>query len=756
MIKFLKSARVTAALVLALTFISLLPINTAAAANTGKYVSEVYVAYGKNADDAKKTLEDKGYAPVEGNLNDGGKTYVMMGYKTTGDIRESITDLAVMNMSGGYSVEDYKTFLKSQKIRIAEFLNEFMSVIKEYRSNLKAGKTKAAVVRDLLNNYTDDDTGMKMGDLLNSETLQDKLGIQESIEAKNPENLPNLITILMQGNAQVVKSMEVLLSMAADSSDNTWIDRFAQLDYDTLLDELEDSRPDLNTESKRRQYLDNVYGDAAAELGKASAILRNKLSDYENMNLYLENATEKELKENFGDAKKDYKAVLQTQKWLDIAAIYENLNNYEGGNYQKGELLEFFLEENDPDDEEIYYPMAAALSEGQRYGMPFIGFDQLLQYAFATEESWKQVAQSNQAEMGGFGSVSVYANIDRGVYSDDGSVAITDKAQREKTVGAVGTNGNLENQDDAFVNIIKISWAATAFAAIASLASIGVTYVRVREYAYGGKEIGWIQENLDDIFKTDQSVLDELATMPMYAENVSQIYSARLALYISKILVITTVFLSVASAVLTVIDMLRDNDKEQPPIPKYLVDNYTDADGGSYQLNYKAVECNREEYFGADHKVQKGSSADLIADEGMQWLALYASKNSKAGNGRPLTPYFSVQKSSNAPTGFDTNIHLFGEKGAVNIVGNAFKLYSAASVFWQSVAGDYSVYAFCKRSGDDVKTYDESAGNMTASSIGSGKLAVIGLGSLAVGIAIGAVAAVSVSRSKKKRTIQHQ
>ena len=46
--------------------------------------------------------------------------------------------------------------------------------------------------------------------------------------------------------------------MAADPADNTWIDRFAELDYDTLLDDLEDSRPDLNTESKRRQYLDNV------------------------------------------------------------------------------------------------------------------------------------------------------------------------------------------------------------------------------------------------------------------------------------------------------------------------------------------------------------------------------------------------------------------------------------------------------------------------------------------------------------------
>ncbi len=565
MIKILKSLRAILSFVLTLTFIIIFPLDTVAAANTGEYVSEVYVAYGKDADDAKKTLEDKGFTPVENNLNDGGKTYVMLGYKTTGDIRESITDLAVMNMNGGYSVEDYKTFLKSQKNRIAEFLNEFMSVIKEYRANLKAGKTKATVVHELLNNYTDDDTGMKMGDLLNSATLQDELGIQESIEASNPENLPNLITILMQGNAQVIKSIEVLLSMAADPADNTWIDRFAELDYDTLLDDLEDSRPDLNTESKRRQYLDNVYGEAASELGKASVILREKLSDYEEMSLYLEDVTEKELEENFGNDEKDYKAVLQTKEWVAVATIYENLKNYEGGNFNKGELLEFFMEDNDPDDEEIFYPMAAALSEGQRNGMPFIGFDQLLQFAFATEESWKQVAQSNQAEMGGFDSVSVYANIDRGVYADDGSVAITDKAQREKTVGSFGTNGNLESQDDVLLNIIKISWAATAFVAMASMFSIGVAYVRVRDYAYGGKEIGWIQENLDDIFKLDKASLDELATMPMYAENVSQIYSARLAIYISKILVITTIFLSVASAVLTIIDLLRDNDKGSLP-----------------------------------------------------------------------------------------------------------------------------------------------------------------------------------------------
>ena len=747
----LKGFKSLVALVLTLIFIALVPMNTVAAAdNNGKYVSEVYVAYGKDADAAKKVLNDKGFTPVDGNLNDGGKTYAMLGYKTTNDIRDSITDLAVMNMNGGYSVEDYKTFLKNQKTQVAEFLTEFMAVIKEYRQNLKNGKARAVFAHDLLNNYTEDDTGIKMGDLLNSETLQDKIGITESVEAPNPENLPNLITILMQGNTQVVKSIEVLLSTATDTADNSWIDRFAALDYDTLLDQVEDERPELNTESKRKQYLDNLYGEAAAELGKASVKLRDKLNDYAAMRLSLEDVTEEELKENFGDAKNDYEAVLRTQEWLDIAAIYENLNNYEGGNFAKGELLEFFLEENDPDDEEIFYPMAAALSEGQRCGMPFIGFETLLQFAFASDENWKQIVRENQSELGSFDDVSVYAEIDRGIYADDGSVALTDKAQREKTVGSVGTNGNQKSHEDALTSIVKLSWATTAFAAIASLVSIGAAYVKVRNYAYAGSEIGWLQENLDDIFKLDQASLEEMAVIPMYAENVSQVYSARLAIYISKILVITTAFLAVASAVLTVIDMLRDNSVEQLPIPKYLVDNYTDADGGSYTLNYKAVECNREDYFGEDYTKQKGSSADLLADEGTQWLALYASKNSKAGNGRPLIPYFAVQKISDAPTGFDTNIHLFGEKGAVNIVGNAFKLYSAGSSLWQSFAGDYAAYVFCMRS-DDVKTYDASAGNMTASSIGGGTIAIVGFGSLILGGALGAVIAVLIYKNKNKK-----
>ncbi len=126
-----------------------------------------------------------------------------MGYKTTDDIRDSITDLAVMNMDGKYSTTEYSEVLKAKEQKVTEMLTDFMAAVREYRVNLKAGKEKAKVVRDILNKLTDDDTGKKMGDLLNSETLQDKVGIKESIKAQNPDKLPDLLTIFMQGKADL-------------------------------------------------------------------------------------------------------------------------------------------------------------------------------------------------------------------------------------------------------------------------------------------------------------------------------------------------------------------------------------------------------------------------------------------------------------------------------------------------------------------------------------------------------------------------
>ncbi|MBQ6153314.1 MAG: hypothetical protein IJJ15_06170 [Ruminococcus sp.] len=744
--KILKSIKMIVALVLTLTIAMIVPLQTFAANNSGKYVSEVYVAYGKDAEEAKKTLTDKGFIPVEGNLNDGGKTYAMMGYKTTDDIRDSITDLAVMNMHGDYSVEEYKKLLKGQKTEIAEFLTEFMAVIREYRANLKAGKTKATYVHDLLNNYTEDDTGMKMGDLLNSETLQDKVGIEESVEAANPENLPNLVTILMQGNAQVIKSMETLLSMATDTADNTWLDRFAASDYDDLLDKVEEERPDLNTESKRAAYLDNVYGDDAAALGMAVNDLRGRLTDYENSELHIDTATEEDIKNAFGDIEKDATAMLHYQEWISIGTIYEGLKNYEGGSYKKGELLDFFLEEREPEDAETFIPMAAALSDGQRYGLPFVNLEQLLKYAFTSDESWKNYVEENKADFGNLEDVSVYQNIDRDLYKEDGSVALTGAAQRANNT-ADGTTGNEKEQMDTIAKITAISWAATAGLGALTLATWAVRYGMVRSYAYS-KVDGWNEFGLADIFD-DEAFANEFKDLeenPWKLENYKDAKATRFAVKLSRIFTVITMAVAVFSAVMTIIDLCRDKSIEQLPIPNYLVNNYTDADGGSYTLNYKAVECNRMEYFGDSYTKQKGDSADLLADEGKQWLVLYASKNSKAG--KPLNPDFVVQEKNTAPSGYEGFVHLIGEKGAVNVVSAAFKNYSTFSTVWQNITGDYSMYIFSKLS-NDIKTFDESAGNMTASAVGGGMIAIWGFGGLALGAVLGVLGTILVKKKKK-------
>ncbi len=738
--KLLKSIRMIVALALTLTMIALVPLNTAAAANNGKYVSEVYVAYGKDAEEAKKTLEDKGFTPVEGNLNDGGKTYAMMGYKTTDDIRESITDLAVMNMRGDYSVEDYKKLLKGQKTEIAEFLDEFMTVIKEYRYNLKEGKAKAIYVHDLLNNYTEDDTGMKMGDLLNSETLQDKVGVSDSIEAENPENLPDLITILLQGNAQVIKSIETVLLMATDTSFNTWVDRFADVNYDGVLGLIENERPELNTEAKQIQYADNVYGETADVLAAQSAEVGRKLRDYAYSGFWTWDTTEEEIRNKFGDIENDANAMLRYQEWLRIAMLYENLNNFEYERFKKGELLSFFMTPEDyADEREIYIPMAFALSKGQFYGLPFVDLEQLLIYAFTTDESWKEYVEKNKADFGNLEDVSVYQNIDRDLYKEDGSVALTGAAQRANNT-ADGTTGTKEAQMDTLSKIAAISWAATAGCAVVTLGSMVARHILVNS-----DTILKYEEGLEYVFE-DQDTYGVFITGK--GADANAFNSARFAVKLSRVFMVVTLAVAVFSAVMTIIDLCRDKSIEQLPIPNYLVDNYTDADGGSYALNYKAVECNRMEYFGADYKKQKGDCADLNADEGKQWLVLYACKNSKAG--KPLTPNFIVQEKSAAPTGYEGVVHLIGEKGAINVVSPAFKDYSTFSTVWQNITGDYTKFIFCKLS-NDTKTYDEAAGNMTATAMSGGMIAIIGLGGLALGAALGAIVAAMVSKNKKKK-----
>ena len=758
--KILRSIKMIVALVLTLTFIALVPLQTAAAAeNNGIYVAEVYVAYGKNADAAKNTLKDKGFTPVEGNLNEGGKTYAMLGYKTTDDPQQAITDLSVMNMNGGYSVTDYKNLLKQQKTNIANFLTEFMPAITEYRTNYKAGKARAVFVHDMLNKYTEDDSGKKLGDLINSETLQDKLGITESINADNPDKLPDLITLLMQGNTAVLNSVEKLLAISADSGEGTFLDRFTSKSYDDLLDELEDQRPELNTETKRKQYLDNEYEDIVLGFTEAVAKLRNDLIAYENGDLKIDAATAEEIEKQFAPSDEDdevarIKSQMELNDFIAIGSLYLALSDYEGGKFKKGELLDFF-KRDDIDGEELY-PLAAALSDGQKAGLSFVSLPELLRYSLLDDEAWKKELEQANEQLKEMSGMSVYDGVDRNVFKEDGTVAMTDEAMRSENVKSLEENE--DSKWSAIATASAITWACTAV----SLASF-VSFSKIAAYFDESKgfpqfvrtekiflpESEWKYITLSRGDETIELVKKyELKTI--MAEDPGAVYTK----YIANFFKFATIVLAVASAVMTVIALLKTDDTEQLPIPDYMIDVKAGGDEPN-TVTYKAVQCNREEYFGNGYKKQKGNCADLLCDEGKQWLVLYATTDKT--NGVPVTTDIVVQKSKDAPQGYENEISIIGELGAVNLASAAFMDYSTLSRTWQNITSKYSVYVFYKTDNTVLPAGEPDAekpgGKETASAFNAGTAAIFGFGGLILGGALGAVIAVMVNKKKKKTEV---
>ena len=747
--KVLKSVKILAALILTLTFIALVPLQTVAAAeNKGKFVSEVYVAYGKDADAAKKVLGDKDFTPIEGNLNENGDTYVMMGYKTTDNIRESITDIAVMNMDGNFNTTEYTEVLRQRKTQVAELLNDFMATIREYRTNLKAGKAKAVAVHDLLNKYTDDDSGMKLGDLFNSETLQDKVGVNKSITDENKGKLPDLLTILMQGNSAYILTIENMLSLAADTNDNTWIDRFAEKDFDDMLDELEDSRPDLNTPSKRAQFLDTEYGDIATDLSSSVPTLRSEFLDYEATGISVTDATEADIKATFGDpdtADEEQKTEILKNiiDWEDTGILYEALKNYEGGNFDKGDLLDFFMEDVDEDDVERYYPMAAAFTEGQRGGMDFVSLKDMIRYSFLDYDSWKADIEKKAKFPDDFKS-SIYTGINREMFKTDGSIAKTGAAAREENISSSETTSAWEESKSTIYTMLFFTGFSGFMYGIAKIGEkvnedFLLEYLGdVLEPQSGARDFGIVNNATEGL---QQSIVNRRIG-PISGEY--QLFSYGVTFF-----KFATIFLAVATAGYTIYTLAQKDEVKLKPIPKYFVDNYTSENGESFQLNYQAVECNRADY--NQNKKQTGDSADLNADEGRQWLAIYVSKNSMAG--KPIMTDFKVAETASAPGGMDGNIHTLGAKGAENLCNadymNYSKLYSGYKSVKDKVFGESKAYVFFKLS-DISKTYDESAGNMTASTINTGMFAMIGFGGLVLGGALGAIIAVLINKKKKE------
>ena len=65
-----------------------------------------------------------------------GDKVVYIGYKTTTERKDAITDIALMNMKGSYSIDDYDTLMDDyMREQIIPLVDGFIAAIEEYREN---------------------------------------------------------------------------------------------------------------------------------------------------------------------------------------------------------------------------------------------------------------------------------------------------------------------------------------------------------------------------------------------------------------------------------------------------------------------------------------------------------------------------------------------------------------------------------------------------------------------------------------------
>ena len=723
------------------------------------YICEVKIFMGDySAAEAEGfTLLKDGNTPVDLNQNAGGglgskgEKAVYLGYKTTKNRSEAITDLALMNMKGGYDVAEYEalydTYMKSQIIPLAD---EFLDMINEYRENFENGNERAQYVHAVLNKFIDDDTGNRLGDLFLEVTKYEMTeGEYNSLSIEDKKQHADLITILAQCNGKATLAIANLLVRASDANDTTWIDRFAKTTYDGLVDQTGLTPTDAEKELAKL-YDDDAqtilaqwnkfasifakYDDAVAKiettnLSELSIELEFMQKTVKSFKQYKGNEEEyKEFAEAYDAFMSEYLDVMSAVR---IVGIYEYLENTE---YDDGTLLDFFDRPSAELETEDIYPLIASLTPGQKAGLAYVSLEELFAMTITENEAYEN------AEYEFIEDASIYDGVDRGIY-EKGGVAITTAARRANALLHMDDNKMFSTWTVTLMSVTAVATAAFTVSAVSwakNASDLSKLNATLAKYPLNTAGLDVLEEEL---------TLEEVTIK--FGTGIDEMTAAtRVCKYLTIGLGIGVIILAGVSAYLAWEDMKAYYNVEFSPIPHYMVDEKDiigyNKKGEKIMLKnqsayYKAVDCNRTE---ADAMYGVlGTCSDMNGDVGKQWLALYAVKN-EAMNPILASSLKIVIDNAQIPAGYETGIHMFGTEAAFNLNSSLYD--------WNNNAKSVYIYFLTDDTASAETTDSSIIAGTTGSNFTAGTVALSGGAGLALGAAITALCMKTKKKPDKK------
>ena len=477
--KFSVPMKLLSFLLTAAMLFTMCSVAASAEGSGGKYVKDVFIAYEYSDDEskAKDWLTDHGYEPIA-DLNAGKtsktktNTVAYLGITRTDDPDEAITDMAVMNMNGGYSFDKYEEIVKQKRADIDEFINTFIPALNEYRENYngkgsEGGQKRAQMAHDLLNKFFDgdpegdyavNDTGKPLGDLFLNQTKQE-IGddAYNALSADDKLNTADFEQIILESSGPAVSIIEQALALATDTAEDTWLDRLDGLTGRDLVKNIAEYVPSAKGQNLAPSAAMNLL---AAHFEDYAKILSTNWADVHNDILWYEQyCDEHDLWQGEDEEFEAYISRLDSyfnksreadpeksndeyNRFIKVNTYYSNIaeTSYSG---EWGETLyELFRPEDETTDYsnkiEYFAPLAAALSDGQRAALDFLPLSTLLRMALDSDSvletdfpSTDEVFKNSKGEK--LESISIYSGINRAIFRE--GVALTNEAMVEKNMG---------------------------------------------------------------------------------------------------------------------------------------------------------------------------------------------------------------------------------------------------------------------------------------------------------------------------------
>ncbi len=642
-----------------------------------EYIKEMYVSYGKTADEAKKYLTDNGYEVLDSDLNEGAddiissKRAVYLGYKTTEKADEAITDIKLMNMKGGYSIQDYQMLLSEQKENIKVFLEDFIVAVNEYRSNYNKKQERAIAAHDMLNLLYDDDTEQYVGDLLLNKIKEEYTDEQwNALSAEEQKKTADMTTILMQGNSDSILIIEQIIALAADDSDTLWVERYESAKtYDEMVESLMNSEKITLAEATKR--LAAEYDDDAKALASKFADYKSYLDEnYVNTGITL-TSTDAE-RETYEKDKDDF----DSANWFVAGTQYELLATLKNDDISLLDLVSGIDYDITGEDRYLLYPLLSVLTKGQRACFDFLSMYQLVACGINGDESMQQAIDSLDLTSLKEKKISVYDGIDRTIFTGD--VALTNDALRLQA--SSGKNAlsditdSISNTSFVLLCVCGISFIATTLSwqlgsgrldklADLMLANRADAIKKANDYAVKAKRAtNYMQKaKLEDLrYKYNNqanSLFDSAGTARVWGKIMH--YARYVTTAIFFVLMLYTAWS-------TVNDIIDYYNADLTPIPQYMVNQSTNDKDEKVYTYYNAVKCNRvASGLVTDNNKLLGEFGDLNGDVGKQWVALYTTKDKAAGD--PVTTDFVVQYNNTKIPEDKAPLSMFGESVAQNL-----------------------------------------------------------------------------------------